>query len=230
MTSTATYNFNPAASNLILNAFSRNQITGSQITTEHLVRADMEANLALVRYGNLQPNLWESSLTSLPLSAGTATYTLSNTVVDILIVYLSITQGGVTTDRVLGPISTTEYASFPQKDIEGVPTSFWNNRLITPQITFWPVPDDTATYVAKIRHLVQLQDTSLKSGYTTDMPWRWLDAYGWEITARIAAHYKPEFFEKWDAIATRAWSEAAREDTENVNLYVTPGLSTYYRM
>jgi hypothetical protein len=229
MALSGTYAFNPPASDLVLNALSRNQITGSQITTDHLSRAATEANLAMVRYGNLQPNWWKSELTSVSLVSGTATYTLDASVVDIIIIYLSVTSGGVTTDRVLGPISTVEYNSFPQKDIAGTPTSFYFNRQITPQVTFWPVPDDNSTFVAKIQILRQFQDTSLKSGLNADLPWRWLDAYSWEITARMAAHFKPEFFEKWDAIATRSWSEAASEDSENVNIYVTPGMSGYYR-
>lgn len=229
MATTGTTAFNPSTSNIVLNALSRNQIRGSDITTEHLINADMEANLALVQFGSLQPNLWTSELGSVSLSAGTATYTLASTVTDITIIYLEMTQGGVTTDRVLGPISTTEYASFPNKTTEGVPTSFWFNRQITPTLTFWPVPDDTATYVAKYRYLRQTYDASAKSGYTMDLPWRWLDAYGWELTARMAVHYKPDFYEKWQAVADKKWIIAAGEDVENVNMYLTPGLSTYYR-
>lgn len=229
MATTGTTAFNPATSNIVLNALSRNQIRGSDITTEHLIQADMEANLALVKLGNKQPNLWTSELGSLSLSSGTATYSLASTVTDITIIYLSVTSGGVTTDRVLGPISTTEYASFPNKTVEGVPTSFWFNRQITPQLTFWPVPDDNATYVAKYRYLRQTYDASAKSGYTMDLPWRWLDAFGDELTARLARHYKPELYQVHKAIADESWMTAAGEDTENVSLYLTPGLSTYYR-
>ncbi len=229
MTSTGTFAFNPATSDLVLNAFSRIQLTGSQITTEHLVRASTEANLSLVKLSNKQPNLWTSQLGSQSLTQGTATYTLDASVVDILILYLAVTQGGVTTDRVLGPVSTTEYAAYPNKTVQGPPTSFWFDRQITPQLTFWPVPDNTATYVAKYRYVKQIQDASLRSGYTMDLPYRWFDAFSDDLTARLARHYKPEMYATYKAIADESWNDAAGEDMENVNLYINPGLGSYYR-
>lgn len=229
MVSTGTFAFAPASSDIVLNAFSRIQHTGSQITTEHLVRAAFESNLSLVKLSNRQPNLWVSELGSLPLTQGVATYAIPATVVDITIIYLAVTQGGVTTDRVLGPVSTTEYAAYPDKATQGPPTSYWFNRLITPELTFWPVPDNTATYVCKYRYLKQIQDTSLKSGTTPDMPWRWLDAYCDDLTARLARHYKPELYAVHKTIADESWNDAAGEDTEGVNTYIVPGLSAYYR-
>lgn len=229
MTTTGTTAFNPATSDFVLNALSNVQISGSQIATEHLVRAATEANLALVKLSNKQPNLWSSSLGSQTLTAGTATYTLSSTVVDILIIYLAVTSGGVTTDRVLGPVSTTEYAAFPQKDVQGVPTAFWFDRQITPQLTFWPVPDSNATYVAKYRYVRQLYDASAKSGYTMDVPYRWLDWFNDELTARLAKKYKPELYMNLKAVADESWNDAAGEDTENVSMILTPGLGSYYR-
>ena len=229
MATTATTSFAPATSGIVLTALSRNQIRGPQIAMEHMVQAETEVNLIQVKYSNKQPNLFLSDLTPLSLTASTATYTLPATVIDIVIIYMTVTSGGVSTDRVLGPLSTTEYASFPNKTTEGPPTSYWFNRLATPQLTLWPVPDDTATYTLNYRFLRQPYDASLKSGYTFDAPYRWLDAYGWELTARMAAHFKPEFFEKWQAVADQAWLVAASEDTEDVPMYVTPGLSSYYR-
>jgi hypothetical protein len=229
MTTTGTTSFAPATSGLVLTALSRNQISGSAITTEHLVQAATEVNLIQVKYSNKQPNLFLSDLTQLSLTAGTATYTLPATVVDIIIIYMTTTLGGVSTDRVLGPLSTVEYAAFPNKTTQGPPTSFWFNRLATPQLTVWPVPDDTATYTLNYRFLRQAYDASLKSGTTLDMPYRWLDAYGWELTARMAAHYKPEMFNQWQGVADSSWRDAAGEDTEAVSLYLSPGLGGYYR-
>lgn len=229
MATTGTNAFNPATSDLVLNAFSRIQLRGAQLTTEHLTRASTEANLSLVKLGNKQPNLWTSTLGTQALTASTATYTLDPTVIAILICYLSVTSGGVTTDRVLGPVSTTEYASYPNKTTEGVPTSFWFNRQSTPQITFWPVPDDTATYTAKFQYVRQIYDASLKGGYTMDLPWRWLDAFTADLAARLALHFKPELAAPYAALAEQAWSDAAGEDTEDVPFYVSPQIGGYYR-
>ncbi|HEY6861669.1 MAG TPA: hypothetical protein VI358_18030 [Pseudolabrys sp.] len=229
MTTTATTNFAPSTGNMVLNAFSRNQIFGAKITTEHLVQAEIEANLIQVKYANLQPNLYLSNLTPLSLTQGIATYTLPATVVDILIIYMTTTQGGVSTDRVLGPLSTVEYAALPNKTVQGAPTSYFWNRLINPTLTIWPVPDGTATYTLNYRFWRQAYDASARSGYTPDMPYRWLDAYSWELTARMAAHYAPANFDRWQGMADKAWRDAAGEDSENVNIYLTPGLGSYYK-
>lgn len=229
MTTTGTTAFNPGTGDLVLNAFSRIQLTSSMLTTEHLLRASTEANLSLVKLSNKQPNLWSSELGSQALSQGTPTYTLPITVVDIIICYLSVTSGGVTTDRVLGPISTTDYASFPDKTVQDYPTSFWFNRQITPQITMWPVPDGNATYTLKYRYLRQLYDAGLKSGTTMDLPYRYLDAFMSDLAYRLAMHFKPESAVLLKQVADEAWLDAASEDVEHVPMMVSPGLGGYYR-
>jgi hypothetical protein len=229
MTSTGTTAFNPATSDLVLNAFSRIQITSSQLTTEHLVTADLEANLAQVKFANKQPNWWKSELVTQSLSFGSATYTLPARVVTIVLAYMTTVSGSSSTDRVITPISTSEYASYPNKTTQGAPTSFWFDRQITPQVTVWPVPDASSTYTLKLRVLSQMEDASGKSGYTPDFPYRWIDAFSDELTARLSRHFKPEQFQMHKAAAMESWEEAAAQDNEDVPIYVTPSISGYFR-
>jgi len=72
--------------------------------------------------------------------------------------FISTTSGGVSTDRLIFPLSVFEYSAIADKTQVGPPTSFWLNMQATPQITFWPVPDNAATYVFKARQLRPQQE------------------------------------------------------------------------
>jgi hypothetical protein len=222
------YAFNPGASDLVLNAYSRIQLRATELVTEHLTRAEQEFNLLMVEWSNRQVNLWTSQLGSLSLVSGTATYTLPEEMVTILIAYISTDDGaGNVQDRVITPLSTTDYASLPNKLQEAYPTSYWFNRQIDPTITMWPVPDDGATYTLKYRYVRQVQDVVVPRGIQIDAPYRLLDAAVSGLAYRLAMHFKPELKEDRLKDYDRAWTIAATQDTENVNFYIIPGLSSY---
>lgn len=62
---TKTYDWNPTAGELLLEAFSRCQVRPTELTATHLDRGQMAENLILVELSNLQPNLWEVELKSI---------------------------------------------------------------------------------------------------------------------------------------------------------------------
>lgn len=230
MTTTGTYNFNPAASNLTLQAFARIGIRRTEITAQHMSDADSEANLLQVEISNKQPNAWSQSLYTVPLVAGTATYDLPARLVAIRDVYLNVANSGVSNDRIIFPLSTFEYDAQPNKTIQAVPTSYWFNRLSSPTITMWPVPDDNATYILKIRMLSQVQDASLANGANLDLPFRFLDVFVAGLAHRLSRIYArdQEVLRKADYLD--AWANAAAQDTDdNVPMYVTPNFGGYYR-
>lgn len=230
MASSATYAFDPSVGNLTLNAFGRIQIRRSEITQQHLADAATEANLLQVEFANRQPNLWTSELYEVSLVAGTATYALPARMISPMAVYLNIEDAsGESYDRILGPISTLEYAALPDKEQQAQPTTYWYNRQATPEVTLWPVPDDAATYTLKLQILSQIQDAKLASGVTPQVPYRWIDAWVAALAARLAAIWRPEIEAKRQADAERAWQIAAKEDIEYVSTFITPGVSGYFR-
>lgn len=229
MASSGTYTYDPSIADVVLNAYGRIGIRRTDILVQHLTDAANEANLALVSFSNRQPNLWTSELISQTLSSGVATYTLSNRVVMILSAYISTTVSLNTIDRIIAPLSTTEYAAIPNKSQTAPPTQFWFDRQVTPQVTVWPVPDTATTYTLKMRCVRQLQDASLPSGVTLDLPYRWMDAFTAELALRLARIYRPEIEDKRKADAKEAYDIAAAQDQENVPMYVRPMFSGYYR-
>ena len=229
MTTSGTYDFSPSVGSLVLNAFDRVQIRPTAILPEHMYRAGVECNLLLSEWANRGVNLWKSELQQVSLTQGTSTYTLPARTVNILVAYISITTGGVVTDRILNAISTFEYGALPQKQTQGPPTIYWFNRQIAPQMTLWPVPDNGGPYTLKLQTMVQVQDANLPAGETPDIPYRWFDAFTAGLAFRLARIYAPPLEQIRKADYNEAWALAASEDTEDVPVYIYPALGQYYR-
>jgi hypothetical protein len=238
MTSSGTYGFQPSVGDLVLNAFHRIGLRGTEIQQQHLNDAALEANFVQVEFSNRQPNLWLSELYQVSLVQGTATYTLPARMIAPMAVYMTVTPSGGDNpfDRILNPISTYEYASLPDKTTQAPPTCYWYNRQIAPQVTLWQVPDGNATYVLNLQILSQPQDANLPLGVTPQIPYRWFDAFTAALAARLAEIY-PDTLTKskgptavsdmW-AKAERAWQIASKEDIEYVPTYIYPALGGYY--
>ena len=231
MTSSGTYNFQPSLGELVLNAFARCGVRRTAIMQEHMTDARFETNLMLASWANQGVNLWEVVLISVPLIQGQTTYTVPAKVVMILDAVIQQNTGTSSQfDRVIMPISRTEYSQTPNKLQQAPPTVFWFDRLINPTVTLWPVPDQTSTYTLNYYAVTQIQDAELTDAQTVDIPYRWLDALAAGLAARLAAIYAPDRMQMLEAKAAQAYTIAATQDTENVGLYITPGLSGYFRV
>lgn len=223
-----TYDFNPSLGELTLEAFARIGIRPSAVTQQHIQNARVSANLVLSEWSGLQPNLWEVGLQTSPLIQGTDTYSVDAETVMILDMYITTSVSGASNDRYILPISRTEYASYPNKTQQGFPTVYWFDRLISPTITLWPVPDGNGPYVMNYYSVRQTQDATLSGGKTVEIPYRWLDAFAAALAWRLSEKYAPQLEIRMQQKSDRAWTLAATQDTENVPLYIIPGLSGYY--
>lgn len=239
MTSSGTYAFAPSIGDLTLTAFGRCLVRRTEITQQHLMDAATESNLLQVTWASRQPNLWTAETYPVSLVQGQSTYTLPERMISPMAVYMTIqpTGGGQSFDRILNPISTFEYASLPNKALQGQPTTIWYDREVAPKAVLWPVPDATANYTLKLRILSQVQDAKIPNGVTPQIPYRWLDAFAADLAARLARIYPSELVKTFgpgavkelQADAERAWQIAAKEDVEQVPMYVYPGMAGYYR-
>jgi len=224
-----TYTFNPSGGDFILTAFDRIQIRATEIEQTQLQRAIMELNFALTRFNTLPgQNLWTIDLQSVSLVQGTATYSVPDDTRMILSAYVRYSSNP-TLDRYMFPISRDEYAAISTKDTEGFPSQYWFDRLISPTITFYLVPDNAFPYVFYYYRARQIQDAQIADGQNLELPIRFFDAITADLAHRLARIYKPELETARKADRDEAWSIAAAEDTEWTPLYVTPGLSGYYR-
>lgn len=192
--------------------------------------ARQEMNLLFVEWANKQVNLFKVELISVPMVSATPTYSVPARVVMVLDAYITVNSGTAqATDRYISPISRTEYASFANKLTPGQPSQFWFDRLISPTITMYPVPDANGPYVLNYYACTQMQDLGIAGGETPDIPYRWYDAFVAGISHRLSRIYAPELEDKRSKDAIEAWKVAATQDTENVSLSMAPTIKTYYR-
>ena len=222
------YTFNPSGGELIIAAFARIGLRRTAILAEHMADARTEINLMFSAWGNSTPSLWTVDLVEETLVASTATYDVDASTIMILDAYIRTGTGDETADRIIWPVSRTEYASFPNKLLEAPPTVFWFDRLLAPTITLWQVPDDQETYTLRYYRAVAIQDSAPGLGQNVDVPARWLDALVWGLAARLATIYAPDRATTLDAKAAMALIEAKTQDTENVPMYLMPMVGSYY--
>lgn len=229
MTSSGVYNFSLSNGEGVLAALERIQVRHPEIRAEHMTTARREINLLFSEWSNRQVNLWEVIPLSVSLVQGTATYSIPGKVVMILDAYRSLNNGTVNQiDSFVTPISRTIYATIANKFDQGPPTQYWFDRIVSPTITMWPVPDGGGPYTLNYYAVTQMQDANIPGGETPDLPYRWLDAMVAGLAHRFARVYKPELEAVRKGDYNEAWDIAAAQDTENVPVTFTPGLSSYY--
>lgn len=232
MSSSGTYNFSVSNGEVVLAAFERIKVFAPSIRVEHMMTARRELNFLLADAANKGVNLWKVDQVSTPLLTDTATYPVDAKTVMVLDAWITTDQGAPqsASDIYITPISRTEYASFSNKQAPGRPTCYWFDRLISPTITMWPVPDQTNTYTLNYYRCTQMQDANLAGGETPDLPYLWLDWFVAGMAHRLSRPYADpatEAVRKADAM--EAWTTAATQNTENVKFTISPGISRYYR-
>lgn len=234
MSTSGTRSYNPAASDLVLVAFSKGcGLSPARLTAEHMRMAAHEANLLNSQWENDGVILWESALVQLPSAGALLTQGVGNLVMDpatvaVLTVYRETGIGQSTSDITLAPLSTTEYAMLNNKNTQGPPTSYWWNRQVTPILQLWPVPDLTNTYGLFCRVLLQIQDVVLPAGVQLDMPQRFFDAFTDGMCTRLSRHYAPDRYSTNAVAEQKSWNLAVKRGGEDVMVSMAPMLGSYY--
>src|SRR5713226_9476047 len=176
------WNFNPTGGEFILNAFDRIQVRPTEIEQTQLQRAIMELNLALVRFNTMPgQNVFTIDLQSIPLVAGSATYSVPAETRMILSAFIRYSTNPQL-DRYMFPISRDEYAAISTKTTQGFPSQYWFDRLRSPTVTFYLVPDGSLPFDFFYYRARQIQDATVANGQNLELPTRFFDA----ITADLA--------------------------------------------
>jgi hypothetical protein len=228
MALSGTYNFNPSLGEITLYAYNLCGIRGTALLQEHMESARMAANMMLGRWSSDGVNLWTVDKQTIPLIAGQSTYTVPSNTIVMLDTYVVTTDGGMATNRLILPISRTEYASYPNPQSEGFPTTFWFDRLLSPTVTLWPVPDGTQTSLDYYR-VRQIQDSGFSDGQQVEMPYYFLEAFAYGLAQRLALMWAPEKVQMLKPLADESYQIAASQNIETANTYISPMISGYFR-
>ena len=229
MATSGTYNYNPGLGELTLYAYNLIGIRNTSVLQEHMEAARMAANMMLSRWANQGVNLWAVDLVTVPLVKGTSTYSVDSNTVVMLDTYIETVNGsGSPIDRLILPISRTEYASYPNKTQQGFPTTYWFDRLLSPSVTLWPVPDGTTTSL-KYYRVRQIQDANLTSNQNVEIPYLWLEAFAYGLAQRLATIWAPEKVAILKPMADESYEIAAQQNVETAQQYISPMISGYFR-
>jgi hypothetical protein len=231
MATSETYTFSPSLGELVLYAFNLCQIRSPALTQAHMETSRMAANLLLADWSQQGVNLWKVDLVSEPLIEGQSTYAVDPKTIMILDAYIRKQYAPVTPkiDRIILPVSRTEYASYPNKDHQGFTSVFWFDRLIHPTVTLWPVPDGVSGDTLEYYRVTQVQDAALDAGKTMDLPYRWFNAFADGLALQLARSWAPSLITALAPFAEKSYATAAGNDVENASFYISPMLGGYYR-
>jgi hypothetical protein len=228
MSSSGTYNFSLSNGSILLEAWDRVGIRPAAITREMMSSGLRSLNLEMQSWNNMPVNLWKIELLTIPLVQGQATYSLDPSYMMITDAYCSLIQNGQPPiDRILVEISRDEYATYTSKTQQGAPTVFWLDRLESPTITLYLVPDGSSETNLMVYAMRRVQDANLGSAETPDITIRFLDALVAKVAQRLALKYNKEVYALLKSAADEAMLLAEQEDKQRSALRVTPDFSVW---
>lgn len=163
-------------------------------------------------------------------STPSPTYSVNPNTVVILDAYMGVVQqGSPEIDRIILPISRTEYASYPNKLQTGFSTTFWFDRLISPTVTLWPAPDGSSAQLLKYYRVTRIEDANFQGGQTIDVPYLWLEAFSNGLAYRLAKIWNGALAPGLKADADESYQIAAVQNVETAQQYISPQIMGYYR-
>jgi hypothetical protein len=215
MTTSGTAAFNLDLSEIVEEAFER---CGSELRTGYDLRtARRSLNLMFAEWASRGLNMWTFEQGTINLVPGVATYDLPADTVDLLDHVIRTGAGNVSTqaDLTITRISVSTYATLPNKLTQARPIQIWVERLNTPRVTLWPVPDNSQPYQLVYWRLRRIQDAG-DGVNTMDMPFRFIPC----MVAGLAYHLSmkiPGAVDRMPMLKTQyeeCWAIAATEDRD----------------
>ena len=174
MTTSGTSSWNPDFAEIAEEAF---EMVGLEMRTGYdLKTARRSLDLLAIEWANRGINLWTINEGTIPLVAGTATYSLPTDSIDVIECYVRSGTGTAQTDIDMYRLSVSGYAAIATKNTQGKPSQFYVDRQgSAPTITVWPVPNVSSTYTLVYQRLRRIQDSGAATN-TADLPFRFLPA------------------------------------------------------
>jgi hypothetical protein len=212
----------------VLYAYGLCGVRRTSLTQQHFEDSRLATSMMMLRWSSKGVNLWQVELDYIPLVQGCATYQVPSNTIVMLDAYITLNTGAAGIDRLILPISRTEYASFANKQQQGFPTSFWFDRLLAPTVTLWPVPTGQESCF-KYYRLRQTQDSVMTNGKQVEIQPYALEAYVLGLAWRLALSWAPDKAPMLKPLADEAYADFADQNTEQANQYISPQIGGYFR-
>jgi hypothetical protein len=223
MATSGVANFNLDLSEIVEEAFER---AGGELRTGYDLRtARRSLNLLFADWANRGINMWTFEQGTINLVPGTATYNLPADTVDLLEHVIRTGAGNESTqaDLTITRISVSTYATIPNKLQQARPIQIWIERLDTPRVTLWPVPDNSQTYQLVYWRMRRIQNAG-DGVNTMDMPFRFIPCMVAGLAYYLALKV-PGAIQRLEVLKMQydeAWQLASGEDQEKAALRFVP--------
>ena len=216
----------PELNELFEEAYER---AGVEMRTGYDIKsARRSLNIMTLEWQNRGLNLFTIEAGTIPLTAGTATYTMPADTIDLIEHQLRTGTGVSQLDAFIQRMSVATYSQQGNKNTSGRPSQIYVQRNATDvQITLWPVPDSAQTYTLAYYRLKGIDSVASDSGInaaSTSVPPRFVPALVAGLAYYIAMK-KPELANRVVPLKQEYEAQfllAANEDQDRSTLQVVP--------
>jgi hypothetical protein len=186
-------------------------------------------NLLFSEWGNRGVHIWKVSLNEIALVAGTAQYSVNQSVSDVLEAYISTTAAAQNTsstnDVSLTKIDRSAYAALPNKLQTGQPSQYFVDRQTTPQIFLYLAPDASTFTTLKFYSVDRIQDAGIYTNQA-DVVYRFLPCMCSGLAYFLSMKKAPDRIQTLRLVYEDELQRALTEDGQRTSVYISP--QTYF--
>ena len=217
MTVSGSKNFELDVTEYIEEAFER---CGREVRTGYDIKtAKRSMNLLFADWANRGLNAWTIEQTTQALTQGTSNYSLGADTIDILSAVIRRSDVDYSIER----LSRDDYLAVPNKTTQGRPSQFFLDRLITPVLKLWPVPENS-TDVVVFDRLVRIDDADTAQN-TVEVPFRFYPCLAAGLAYYIAIKKAPDRVQLLKAVYEEEMDRAMSMDRDRAAFNIVPSLA-----
>ena len=217
MTVSGSKNFELDVTEYIEEAFER---CGREVRTGYDIKtAKRSMNLLFADWANRGLNAWTIEQTTQALTQGTSNYSLGADTIDILSAVIRRSDVDYSIER----LSRDDYLAVPNKTTQGRPSQFFLDRLITPVLKLWPVPENSSDVVVFDR-LVRIDDADTAQN-TVEVPFRFYPCLAAGLAYYIAIKKAPDRVQLLKAVYEEEMDRAMSMERDRASFNIVPSLA-----
>ena len=184
-----------------------------------LKTAKRSLNLLFADWANRGLNQWTIQQVTTTLTQGVSDITVGADTIDIL----SIVVRRDNTDYGIQRLSRDDYINIPNKTQQSRSSQWFLDRLISPVLKLWPVPDNSTDQIIYNR-LVRLDDADSATN-TLQIPFRFYPALAAGLAYYIAIKKAPDRIQLLKSLYEEEMQRAMDEDRDRASFNVVPSLA-----
>ena len=230
MATSGTTTFNLDISEIMEESY---DLCGLELRSGYSYRSAKRAlNLVFLEWQNKGLNLWTIEQGSTTLTAGTSSYTVDSSALDIVDVFIRTDAADTNKqfDQRLNRISRTEYAHQAKKLTQSKPTQFFVDKgTSSNNIVLWATPDSSETYTLVYDYIKRIEDAGNVASNNADVPNRYLPCLTYALAYNLACKI-PEAVNRVPMIKQRydeLWNDVSDADRERAPVKFVPDMNVY---